>query len=78
MKYLPGRDYFVYYETLPRKVRGLVTVNEDCTYTIIINSLLPECQRKKTYDHEVDHIENDDLYGDKDICDIEPGLRRGA
>lgn len=62
MKYVPGRDYFVTYETLPRKVRGCVTVNEDSTYTIVINKLLPECQRKDTFDHEVDHIENEDFY----------------
>lgn len=78
MTYLPGRDYFVCYDVLPRKVRGLVTVNEDCTYTIVINSLLPECQRKKTYDHEVDHIENEDFYNGLPIEEIEPQLKRGA
>jgi len=71
MSYLPGRDYFVYYEELPMKVRGMVTVNEDDTYTIIINSLLPDCQKKKAYRHEVDHIENDDLHSDRDIREIE-------
>lgn len=71
MSYLPGRDYFVYYEVLPRRVRGMVTVNEDCTYTIIINSLLPDSQKRKTYEHEVNHIENDDFYNGKPIQEIE-------
>lgn len=71
MKYIPGRDYFVTYETLPRNVRGLVTVNEDSTYTIVINALLPECQRKNTFDHEVDHIENEDFYNGQPIQKVE-------
>lgn len=71
MKYLAGRDYFVVYETLPRKVRGFVTVNEDSTYTIVINSLLPESQRKATFDHEVDHIENEDFYNGVPIQKVE-------
>ena len=60
MEYLPGRDYFVYYEELPWKVRAIVTPNEDTTFTIIINSRLSDSQKKSALDHEVDHIENED------------------
>ena len=62
MKYIPGVDYFVYYEKLPHSVHGMVTTNDDCTYTIYINSDLPDAKRLAAYFHEVDHIESEDFY----------------
>jgi len=71
MKYIPGVDYFVYYEKFPRNVRALVTTNEDCTFSIYINSLLPDAQRLAAYFHEVDHIENEDFYNGLPIEKVE-------
>lgn len=62
MSYIPGVDYFVYYEKLPWAIRGMVTPNEDSTFTIVLNSRYPELQRLKAYRHEKDHIENEDFY----------------
>lgn len=62
MAYLPGRDYFVYYEKLPWKIHGMVTPNDDTTFTIIINSRLSDSQKKSALDHEVNHIESEDFY----------------
>lgn len=62
MKYLPGADYFVYYEKLPPSVRGFVTPNDDGTFSIFLNSNIPDSRKFLTYLHEVNHIEQEDFY----------------
>lgn len=71
MKYLPGADYFVYYADFPSSVRGLVVTNEDATYSIFLNSRYPLSTLRKTFRHEVKHIENDDFYNNLPIGIVE-------
>jgi hypothetical protein len=71
MKYIPGTDFFVYYETFPWSVRGLVTTNEDGTYSIFLNDRYPMSVLQKTFLHEVKHIENDDFYNNLPIGIVE-------
>lgn len=62
MSYLPERDFHVYYMKLPISIRGVVTPNEDDTYSIFLNSLYPHSVHEKTFEHEVEHIEREDFY----------------
>ena len=61
---------FVEYHDLPTTIRGFTRENIDC-YVIVINARMSEEMRRKTYRHELKHIENDDLASDKDIGIIE-------
>ena len=64
--------YFVREIPLPYSVKGMVTPNaEDDSFSIYINALLPDEQKKKALDHEIKHIENDDFYNGKSIEEIE-------
>lgn len=76
MSYIPGADFFVYWVPFPEDNGtdgGCVTPNDDGTFTIFLDRRLL-CQMKKakrTYHHEVEHIEGNDFYNDKPIRDIE-------
>ena len=61
----------------PKEVNrvGFVLLNSDGTYSVYLNSRASEAQKRKAMRHEYDHMANDDLYGDKDIRNIEPVLR---
>ena len=61
MSYLPERDFHVYYMKLPISIRGVVTPNEDDTYSIYLNSMYPRSVHEKTFEHEVEHIEREDF-----------------
>lgn len=49
-------DVFVRYLELPTTVRSFVVVNNDMTYTVILNSKLNHEQNILSYQHELDHI----------------------
>ena len=68
---LPDADYFVYYAPFPLSVRGVVTPNDDGTFSIFINSRLNDLEKRKAYRHEVHHIENDDFYNGRPLQLIE-------
>lgn len=68
---IPDVDYFVYYEMFPWSIRGIVTPNDDGTYSIFLNSRYPLSVLKKTFQHEVHHIESDDFYNGKSIEEVE-------
>ena len=76
MKYIPGADYFVYWVKFPENNGtngGAVTPNDDGTFSIFMDEKLlgREGQARKTYKHEVDHIENDDFYNGRPLHEIE-------
>lgn len=43
------------------KGRGMVTQNEDGSYTILINARLSDTDQRKAYRHELRHIKNYDF-----------------
>lgn len=46
---------------LPSKVKGFSVLNEDATYSVVVNSKLsPEAQRS-TFNHEIEHIMKEDF-----------------
>lgn len=64
-------DYFIRFIPLPWHVKGFVTPNDDDTYSVYINSLLPEPVQRITLEHELYHIRNGDLYSDEPVSIIE-------
>jgi len=66
-------EYFVRLVELPLSVEGVTIPNDDGTFDIYINSLLPpDCQEKKLQ-HEIRHIKRDHFYIGKDValCEAE-------
>ncbi|MBF0716064.1 hypothetical protein [Gemelliphila palaticanis] len=43
------------------RVKGCVTKNEDDSYTIFLNAKMGYWEMKKTFDHEISHIINEDF-----------------
>jgi len=68
-------DYFIRLIPLPGSVGGMVTPNNDGTVMMYLNEAHSGELLIDDYMHEYEHIENDDLYGDKSIRLIE---KRGA
>ena len=76
MKYVAGADYFVHWVPFPEDNGtdgGAVTPNDDGTFSILMDErLLWDMKKaKKAYDHEVDHIVDEDFYNGKPISEIE-------
>ena len=69
--YVPGADYFVRVVDLPPAVGGMVTVNEDGTFSVYINARNSEEKQKKSLAHEVKHITDEDFYSGKSVDEIE-------
>lgn len=69
---IEGVDYFVRFVDFPNcKCNGALMLNPDGTYSVYINARASEAQKRKAMRHEYDHMANDDLYGDKDIREVE-------
>lgn len=49
---------------LPNRIKGFARDNLDGSYTIILNSRLNLETQRKTFRHELEHIERDDFYSD--------------
>lgn len=64
-------DAFVRLVELPWSIRGLTVPNNDGTYTVYINSLLPEETQRETLAHELYHIEHDHLYDNSPVTKAE-------
>ena len=64
-------DAFCYYLDMPCTVRGVSVSNSDGTITIYINNRLSYEQQKLAYQHEINHIGNDDFNNCNDINKIE-------
>jgi len=64
-------DYCVRMVNLPGDVYGVVRLSEDGFYNVYINDNLSPSERRKTLDHELRHIANDDFYSDKPLKEIE-------
>lgn len=75
---LEDADYFVRVVEFPVPVGEMVTLNEDGTYNMYLNSAYMGEERLDHYIHGYEHILNDDMYGDRDILEIEKDLKRGA
>lgn len=64
-------DYFVRVVDLPVGVGGIVTPNDDGTFSIYINARDARAKQVKSCNHEVRHIEHDDFYRDVPLEQME-------
>jgi Zn-dependent peptidase ImmA (M78 family) len=69
-------NYRVYLVKLPATVRGAVRIDNDGFASIYINEQLSPQAKKATFLHEIRHLQNDDMYNDKSIYEVE-GLCQG-
>lgn len=81
-------DYYLRIVKLPRRVEGVTVVNNDGTFSIYLNELLSEEERRETLDHELRHIRLEHFYNevplpnaenaaDKDPITIDEALAAG-
>ena len=56
------KDYRVTLANLPTSIRGFVFLESDGVPRIVLNANLTREQNLRTMDHELKHIENDELY----------------
>lgn len=65
-------DYFIKLVDFPVcTCGGIIMLNDDGTYTILINSRLSHAQNLDSLRHELNHIKNGDFYRDDPIGQIE-------
>jgi len=73
-KYLAVRDFKVKLVPFPNQAADSCVVTDpdgSGFLTIVINANIPRERQIKAYQHELKHIENDDLYSDELVKDIE-------
>lgn len=46
---------------MPTRVKGQTVKNEDGSYSVFLNARMASNQIEKTYQHEIEHIENGDF-----------------
>lgn len=69
---LENADYFIKFVDFPVcSCGGVILLNEDGTYTILLNSRLIRQQNKDSLVHELNHIKNGDFYREIPIKQIE-------
>lgn len=68
---IENADFFVRVINLPVGVGGVVTPNDDGTFSIYVNARNTRERQKKSCDHEVGHIRNDDFWNGKTIEEVE-------
>lgn len=73
---LEGRDYFVVVMPFHVPIPAAIRLNSDGTYTLYLNSEYDFAHWLDGYEHEMWHMIRDDLYGEKQIEDIE--FQKGA
>lgn len=66
---LTDGDYVIRIISLPERINGLTVIDNDCIANIYINASLTREQQKPTLQHELAHVERNDLYRDFPIID---------
>ena len=64
-------DYIVRMVDFPGDIAGATRLSPDGFANIYINDWLSPQARRKAFDHEIRHINNDDFYNDEPIEKIE-------
>lgn len=64
-------DYYVRHVALPRSVEGVSIPNDDGSFDIYINSLLPPQRRLDVLEHELRHLKSEHFYLDMPISLME-------
>ena len=64
-------DYYVRLVVLPRRVEGVTVPNSDGGFSVYIDALLSEEQRRRVLEHELEHIEKEHFYVDMPVSRME-------
>lgn len=64
-------DYFVRLVELPLRVEGVTLPNSDGSFSVYINSLLPEDRREEVLRHELRHISSEHFYTEMPVEHME-------
>lgn len=72
---LDGADYVVRFVDLPPSIGGVITPNDDGTFSIYINARHSVDRQLAAFKHEVNHIAQNDFYNGKSIQEIEAKRR---
>ena len=70
---IEGADYFVRVIPFPKNVKnnGMTLLNDDSTFSVYLDANCGHRAKKKAMRHELRHMTEDDMFGDKDIRTIE-------
>lgn len=70
-----GNYIFVRMIPLPEAVRAVTLPNDDGTFDIYVNSILPELLQNRALEHELRHIRMDHFYSEDPVTknEIEAG-----
>ncbi len=69
---IEGSDYCVRFIPFPvNSVGGMVTPNDDGSFSVYINSNLSVESQKKALDHELEHIRRGDFWNGLPVSEIE-------
>jgi len=61
-------NYITIFRNLPYKINGFIIYDaEDDYYTIVLNSRSSYEQNRKTFEHEIQHILNNDFSNYRDV-----------
>ncbi len=71
MTLIENADFFIRVVDLPLGVGGVVTPNDDGTFSIYLNARNSARKQRSSCSHEVGHIEKDDFYNGKSIGEVE-------
>ena len=72
---IEGTDYFVYVVDFPDcRAGGLVTPNDDGTFSVYLNARLSREKNSASAAHERRHIARDDFYRDASVEEVEGEL----
>lgn len=61
-------EVFVRYVAFPYTINGVTTPNDDGTYSVYINSRLPEAQQREALRHELSHVRGNHLYDSQPVA----------
>ena len=70
VEYYAEKDIWIEEKRLPMSVHGFVCRKNGQTF-MVINSDLSDEAKQEAFNHELDHIEHDDLYSEEDAVSIE-------
>lgn len=61
-------DHYIRVVELPAAVRGVTLPNDDGTFSIYINALYNDDIRRKTLEHELEHLARDHFYTEQGVA----------
>ena len=71
-----NEDIIVRYISLPVSVRAFTVPDSQGNFNVYINSSLTFEQQRKSFEHEMCHIENGDFFRDEAATDIEGRMKK--